>query len=143
MPLQPKNFIKYLLSGFCLLSVSMFTIAAEMSAPNKAIQPKTAVQPSHTVTESMQYPGAAGVIRKPTALIPNIVVVGAIGAIRHNCESPKPALVATVTLHNSGGGALAANQGTVYVSEDNGSTDRLVSNGIQLPAFAAGETHAL
>jgi hypothetical protein len=86
---------------------------------------------------------ASAVIPKPVALRPVIVVTGAHGAIQNSCQSPKPAVIATVNLRNTGGGALAANQGTVYVSEDNGSPDRLVSGGVQLPAFAPGEAKAV
>lgn len=88
----------------------------------------------------MSTRNASTSILKPVALKPALVVVNATASIQKNCQNPKPALIANVTLRNNGGSALPANQGTVYVSEDNGSPDRLVSNGIQLPAFGPGES---
>jgi hypothetical protein len=82
-------------------------------------------------------------IAKPAALKPALVVANATAVIQKNCQNPKPALIANVTLRNDGGGALAAGQGTVYVSEDNGSPDRLVSSGVHLPAFAPGESKTI
>ncbi|GEM_PF-6378299 len=80
---------------------------------------------------------------KPVSLKPALAVVGASGAIQpNNCQNPKPALIATVHIKNSGG-PLAAFKGNVYVSEDNGSPDRLVSGGVQLPAFAAGQSQSI
>jgi hypothetical protein len=112
------------ITGICLLGTSI-TLANTHMAPALRNAP-TANAPAKIV--------------KPAALKPNIVVTGASAAIQKNCQGPKPALVATVTLRNNGGATLVASQGTVYVSEDNGSPDRLVSNGIHLPAFGPGET---
>jgi hypothetical protein len=64
-------------------------------------------------------------------------VVGARAVVEANCHTPLPALVAEVTVHNSGG-ALAAGAGEVSVKEIGGSA--LASRALALPALGAGQT---
>lgn len=76
-------------------------------------------------------------LRHPAGLPePKLTVAGASVHVQSNCSPPKPALIAKVTIKNSGG-PLAAGKGTVYIKEIGGSTN-LSSAGIHLPAFHTG-----
>jgi hypothetical protein len=126
--------------------IAMAEVGIQKSAPTSSMPATKALNETQPPSSSapLNRPGAPrDIIRTPGALKPVLEVVSATGAVQQNCASPAPALMVTVNVRNSGGGALAASQGTIYVSEDNGSPDRLVSNGVQLPAFAAGETKAI
>lgn len=89
-------------------------------------------------------PGAPGLVTgRPIAHVPppRIAVASVTTAFQHNCNGPQPIFVASVKLHNSGG-ALAAQQGLVSVSDTNpqiyqGRSLRLVSAGIEMPAIGA------
>ncbi|MEK7234474.1 MAG: hypothetical protein AAB268_11705, partial [Elusimicrobiota bacterium] len=66
---------------------------------------------------------------------PNLAVVGAKAEITKNCKGPSPAMIAVVTLKNSGG-ALAAKKGQVFLKESGGTG---LEGAAALPAFGAGQ----
>jgi hypothetical protein len=69
---------------------------------------------------------------------PSLAVTSVVPQVQtQNCQSPQPALIAVVTIKNSGA-PLATDQGSVYVKEFGGGN--LGSGGIQLPAIGSGQT---
>lgn len=67
---------------------------------------------------------------------PNLTVVGATVNITSNCYGPAPALIAAVTIRNSGQ-ALAANMGKVFLKKQ--SSGAGLEGAANLPAFGAGQ----
>lgn len=91
---------------------------------------------------SDQKPGT--VVAKPSeaalgalaaAAKPNLAIVGAKAEITKNCKGPAPALIAAVTLKNSGG-VLAAKKGKIFLKESGGTG---LEGAAALPAFGAGQ----
>jgi hypothetical protein len=111
-----------------------------VGAPTKTLSGE--MPPGFGGPASARGPSSMRAKAKPVLPGPNLAVVSASTIVQNNCANPKPALVANVMLRNSGG-ALSAGKGNVYVSEDNGSPNRLSSNGIPLPAFAAGQVRTV
>jgi hypothetical protein len=68
---------------------------------------------------------------------PLVAVAVAQATLEANCAAPQPALIASVTLRNSGG-PLGTNQGEIYVKEFGGAN--LSSAGVPLPAIGAGRS---
>lgn len=100
--------------------------------PPKVI--KTDQQPQPTVSEKP----ALGVVAAITK--PNLSVIGVQVKIESNCQAPQPAMIAMVTIKNSGA-PLPANKGTVFIKEQGGSN--LGSAGIPLPAIDTGQTQTV
>ena len=67
---------------------------------------------------------------------PLVEVAVAQATLEANCKAPQPALIASVTLRNSGG-PLGTNKGEIYVKETGGAN--LSSAGVPLPAIGAGQ----
>jgi hypothetical protein len=80
-------------------------------------------------------PGPLAAIAKP-----NLAVVSHQAILEPNCQNPKPALTAKLTIRNNGG-PLSANKGTVYVKEFGGAN--LGSAGVPLPALGPGQQQTL
>ncbi|HKQ29729.1 MAG TPA: hypothetical protein VJS66_00445 [Burkholderiales bacterium] len=73
----------------------------------------------------------------PAPPIPQLAVLSLQTKIEPNCQSPQPALTASVNIKNSGG-SMTVNRGTITLKEIAG--DNLSSAVVPLPAIGAGQT---
>lgn len=90
--------------------------------------------------DAMAKPSAAALGAAADAAKPNIVVGPAKVEITKNCKGPAPALIAAVTLKNTGGSAFAAGHAKIRLRNIGGVN---LEGAADVPAIGVGETITL
>jgi hypothetical protein len=105
-----------------------------------AVKPVTPFIPSDDKHESRVATATPSRALLQATARPKITISGVQTKIEPNCQSPRPAFTAAITIANTGG-PLPASKGTVYLKEIGGAN--LYSAGIQLLAIGAGQVQVV